>query len=387
MKTFKKILLALLLIITLTIGLTYALGYGYVLKAVRIVYGTGHTTTFLDDYTYFDNRTIEKSPAPTPWAVHPDYNKVPATPALKALHKRYGTTAFLIIKGDSLWHEQYFEGYTTTIKSNSFSMAKSYVCALLGKAIAEGYIKGLDQKVGDFLPEFRTGLAQSLTVGDLASMASGSNWDEAYYNPFSITTRAYFDTDFRKAMLGVKIVTPPGKEFVYQSGNTLLLGMVIEKATKRSLSGYLTERLWQPMGCESDALWQLDSKEDGLEKAYCCIASNARDFARLGKLYRDKGRWNGTQLLDSTFVETSLRPRFADAPEYGYGMWLLDYKGKHFFMMRGHLGQYVIVAPTDGIIIVRLGREKSIKAGENNLFSRDIYGYINEAYTMLQQPL
>ena len=86
-------------------------------------------------------------------------------PALKALHKRYGTTAFLIIKGDSLWHEQYFEGYTTTTKSNSFSMAKSYVCALLGKAIAEGYIKGLDQKVGDFLPEFRTGLAQSLTVG------------------------------------------------------------------------------------------------------------------------------------------------------------------------------------------------------------------------------
>ena len=379
----KKFLINFVVVLLLLIGTLYVAGYGYILKAVVVVYGTGHTTTFLDDYTYFDNRTIAKSPTPQPWPLSADYNKIPETPELQNAHKKYGTVAFLIIKGDSIWHEQYFEGYNTESKSNSFSMAKSYVSALLGKAIADGYIKSLDQKVSDFFPEYKKGFGAQLTVGDLSSMASGLDWDEAYYNPFSITTRAYFDKHFREKMLQLRIVSPPGKAYKYLSGNTFLLGMVLEKATKKTLTQYLTESLWQPMGCESDALWQLDSKESGLEKAYCCIASNARDFARLGKLYRDNGKWNGQQLLDSTFVATSVQPRFAESPEYGYGWWLLDYKDTHFFMMRGHLGQYVIVNPTDKVIIVRLGHRTADTSPEGSKFTQDIYDYIDEAYKVL----
>ena len=116
-------------------------------------------------------------------------------------------------------------------------MAKSYVSALLGKAIMEGYIENLNQPVCDFLPEFCEGKAGKMAVGDLSSMASGTNWDEAYYSPFSITTRAYFDDDLEKVMLGLKVVEEPGQHFKYASGDTQMLAMVIEKATgKKTLS-------------------------------------------------------------------------------------------------------------------------------------------------------
>jgi CubicO group peptidase (beta-lactamase class C family) len=118
-------------------------------------------------------------------------------------------------------------------------------------------------------------------------------------------------------------------------------------------------------------------------KAYCCVAGNARDFARFGKLYKDHGKWKGQQVLDSTFVDLSVRPRFPESPEYGYGWWLYDSPdGKSFFMMRGHLGQYVIVNPEDNVIIVRLGHSKSPDGGVGK-FTKDIGIYIEEGYKML----
>ena len=111
-------------------------------------------------------------------------------------------------------------------------------------------------------------------------------------------------------------------------------------------------------GSKKTALWQLDSEENGMEKAFCCLATNARDFARFGKLYKNFGFWNGTQLLDSSFVALSIKPRFEESPEYGYGFWLDDFQGKKVFMMRGHLGQYVLVVPDEDLIVVRLGHLK-----------------------------
>ena len=107
---------------------------------------------------------------------------------------------FLIIKNDSIWHESYFDGYTTTSKSNSFSIAKSIVSAALGKAIMEGKIKSLDQKVTDFFPKLKGKFANEVTVGDLSSMASGLSWDEKYYSPFSIVTREYFDDHLKEVI-------------------------------------------------------------------------------------------------------------------------------------------------------------------------------------------
>ncbi len=383
MRIFKKFLKVLLAIVILCVLLLYVFDSEYILKGVRVVYMTGHNTAYLDDYTHFDNRTIERGKADIPWALHEDYNTVSSTDRLNKINEELGTVAYLIIKNDSIWYEKYADGFGTESKTNSFSMAKSMVTAMLGKAIMEGYIKSLNQPLGDFFPEFSQGLATKTTVGDLSSMSSGLNWEESYKSPFSITAKAYYDTDIREVLLGLEVVEEPGKEFKYLSGNTQLLGMVIEKATGKTLSEYLSESFWKPMGMEQDAIWQLDSEDSGMEKAYCCVASNARDFARFGVLFKNKGVFAGKRILPEQFTRVATTKRFEEDDMYGYGFWLSDHLDKEIFAMRGILGQYVICIPEDDIIIVRLGHNRGTKAkGES--FTNDFFVFIEEAYKMLQ---
>ncbi len=361
----------------------YITGYGYILKGVWVVYLHGHTTAFIDDFEYFENDTISASTHPQSWPIHKKYNTVEETALLSKTNEDLGTIAFLIIKNDSIWHEKYFDGFGKTSQTNSFSMAKSVTSALLGKAIQDGFIKSLDQPVGDFYPQYS---GTGLTVGDLSSMASGLDWDESYSNPFGMTAKAYYDGDLAETILKLKVVDSPGLKYKYLSGNTELLAMVIQKSLQRAsidLSSYLRESFWQPMGFEQSALWQVDDEKNKLVKAYCCIGSNARDFARFGKLYKDYGKWNGQQILDSTFIAKSTSPRFAESPEYGYGFWLSDYLGKKIFVMRGILAQYVIVIPEDNLNIVRLGHQRGGKIGKP--FTADFYTYIDETYKMLDE--
>lgn len=376
----KKFLLWLVGILATIIVLLYIFDVDYLLKAVRVVYLHGKTTAYLDDYTHFDNRTIKKGTG-QPWAIHKDYNKIKATQRLEDVHKELGTVAYLIIKNDSIWHESYYDGYGKDSKSNSFSMAKTVVTAAMFKAIMEGKIKSLDQKVGDYFPEFSKGLAAKLTVGDLSSMSTGLDWGEQYSSAFSITTRAYFGDHLEETMLKVPVIREPGKDFEYVSGATELLAMVITKATGEKLSDYVSNKFWQPMGAENDALWQTDHP-DGIEKAYCCIASNARDFARFGKLLKHNGKWNGQQVLDSTAVAKMTHARFPASPQYAYGVWLNNYMGKDMYYLRGHLGQFVIVIPQDDVIIVRLGHTKGLQTATDP-HSNDFYVYVDEAYKMM----
>ncbi|RSK41453.1 serine hydrolase domain-containing protein [Mangrovimonas spongiae] len=385
MKYLKKLAKWVAILFALLIVILYLTDTDYLIKAVRTIYLNGHTTAYLEDYKHFDNKPLEVG-TPEPWPNHKDYNSAKATEKLQQTNTDLGTIAYVIIKNDSIWFEKYYDGFNENSKSNSFSMAKSYVSAMLGKAIMEGHIKSLDQPVCDFIPEFCDGKASKLTVGDLSSMSSGTNWDERYYSPFSITTRAYFDDDLTKVMTGLKVVNEPGQAFKYASGDTQMLAIVIERATGKNLYKYLSESFWKPMGSENQALWQLDSEEHDLVKAYCCIASNAKDFARMGKLYKDHGKWNGKQLLDSAFIAKSVTPRFKESPQYGYGWWLRDMGDKSFFMMRGHLGQYVIVEPNDNVIIVRLGHSKG-PGDAVATFTPDITTYIEEAYKMLGDAL
>ena len=379
MKFLKKLLKWILIVIATLVLLLFIFDYSYILKGVRVVYFTGHNTAFIDDYPYFENDTIKKGTNASEWPIHKNYNTVEATNTLSKVNKDWGTIAYLISKNDSIWFESYYEDFNKNSKTNSFSMAKSITTSMLGKAIMDGYIKNLNQPISDFYPEYK---GAKTTVGDLASMASGLDWVEDYTGPFSITARANYNGDLAETILNQKIVETPAKEFKYLSGNTQLLGMIIQKATGKSLSNYLSESFWQPMGATNDALWQLDDGKNKLAKAFCCISSNARDFARFGKLYKDHGKWNGKQLLDSSFVAKCITPRFKESPQYGYGWWMKDIGKKHFFMMRGHLGQYVIVAPDDNVIIVRLGHRKSPDEGVGQ-FTEDISVYIKEAYKML----
>jgi len=375
----KKILKWTLIVLGVLILLIYIFNIDYIFKGVRTIYFTGNNTAFISDYEYFDNKEI-RSANPQPWALHKQYNTIDESDELEELNYERKTKSFLVIKNDSILFEKYYDGHKQTDISNSFSVAKSIVTSMMGKAIMEGKIKSLNQPVSDFFEEYKDGIASELTVGDLASMSSGMKWNEKYYSVINITSESYFTDDLRSVILRQEIENKPGQAFRYSSGDTQLLAMVIEKATGTSLSDYMSQKFWSPMGAETIALWQIDSKESGMEKAYCCIAATARDFARFGKLYIDKGKWGDTEILDPSFVELSLKPVFDDSPFYGYGWWLYEYEGKKVFTMNGHRGQFVISFPDENIIIVRQGDFNN--KGRVSEGSGDLYQYISEGYKL-----
>lgn len=357
MKKFLKwFTLSILLIIVVFCGYAVISGKTYLFKAVYYNYAG------IEDYRIFSNDTIATGPA-QPWALSGNYNTVKCPDSLYNLLEQIQTVAVVVIKNDSLLYEKYWDGYSDSSLSNSFSVAKSITSLLIGAAIKEGKIQSVDDPVSKYLPEFSQGLAAKLTIKHLLTMSSGSNWDESYSNPLSVTTEAYYGSNLAKILSAVKITRQPGTFHDYKSGDTGLLGLIIEKATGKSLSRYAAEKLWQPLGAEHPALWSTDRK-NGIAKAYCCFNTNARDFARIGQLMVDSGRWKGNAIIDSHFYTQSISP--CNIPDekglpcnyYGYQWWIADaYPG--VFYARGILGQYVIVIPSRKTVIVRLGRKRS----------------------------
>ena len=381
----KKLLATLKVIafaLVIFIALLFVSGYGYLLELGLKVVELGRATAGLEDYIHFDVREIPKSDTYQPWALHTNYNNVPATETLKKLHEDHKTVAFLVIKNDSIWHEQYFDGFDKNSKTNSFSMVKTIVAASLEKVIEEGKIESYDQKAKDFLPWLKGPYANEMTVGNLATMSSGLDWKEDYENLLTITPRTYITRDITRVMKSIPIKNEPGKRFVYQSGSTQLLSLVLTEATGETISDLVRRYFWNPLGAQADANWRLDSAKKGVEKSYCCFNSNARDYARFAGLFKNDGVWNGAQLLSPEYVQKSITPQFENGNDYGYGWWLGSHMGKRFFSMRGHNGQYAIVFPEKDVIIVRLGHEQ-LPDLPGVRHSADYLGYMEEAFAML----
>jgi CubicO group peptidase (beta-lactamase class C family) len=330
----------------------------------------------IDDLNLFHTRKIAAGKG-EPWAIGSDYNKKPLTTELRSALEGYESVAFLVVKDDSIRYEEYWDGYDKSSLSNSFSMAKSIVSILVGIAYDEGKIKSLDQPVCDFLPEFCDGKDKNLTIRHLLVMSSGLDWDEGYTSLFSPTTQAYYDTDLRKQMLHLNVVDEPGKNFDYMSSNTELLAFIVRKATGYTISEYASEKLWKPIGAENEAQWSLDHN-DGDEKAYCCFYSNARDFARIGKLFLNNGKWNGKQIVSEEYVRQCITPApLLDNGKpntiYGYQWWLTEHQGKKIFYARGILGQYIFVIPDMNLVFVRLGHKRGEKDEDGQLMDTPIY--------------
>ena len=201
--------------IVLSLLILYISPYNFIFIAAKQAIKTGRDTAFLEDHQYFDNNVVKASENPEEWPKHTQYNSIPLSNKINQVHKTYESVAFLVIHQDSLLHESYYQDYSDTSKSNSFSVAKSFGSAMLGKAIEQGHIESLDQKVGDFYPEFSEGLAANLTVGDLSSMATGLDWIEKYDLSINGMMEAYITPDLDKLMLNRKIISPPGEGFVY----------------------------------------------------------------------------------------------------------------------------------------------------------------------------
>lgn len=150
----------------------------------------------------------------------------------------------------------------------------------------------------------------------------------------------------------------PGKKFEYSSGDSQLLGLILERSLKgTTVTSYLQEKLWTPLGMEFDASWSIDRKNNGLEKTFCCINARARDYAKLGKLYKNKGKWNGKQIVSEKWITQSTQKDTTEGSVsyYQYQWWLPT--PNEDFMAQGILGQYIYVHPTKDLIIVRLGKK------------------------------
>lgn len=381
--TLKKIVLYLLLTILVGAGIFLLLPSNYYIHRALI-----HWKPKIDQYTIFENRMV-KADDPHPWDFIEGVENKQIAAEFEPDFKKYETVAFVVVQHNKIVEEQYWNNYSPLSISNSFSMAKSIISLLVGCAISDGSIKSVDQPVSDFLPEWTSFDSKILTIKDLLTMSAGVDWDESYSTLFSKTTQAYYGNDLWKLALTEKLIEKPGVNFNYQSGVTQILAFILQKTTAKNIADYASEKLWTPIQAEEDALWSLDHK-NGIEKAYCCFNTNARDFARLGQLVLNKGTWNGLQVVDSAYIREATTPAtwlkytrkllpgetaFRDpipCSFYGYQFWLLNYQGLKIINMRGMLGQYILVIPELDAVIVRLGKKRDSEYNVEQNYPKDI---------------
>lgn len=277
------------------------------------------------------------------------------------------TAALLVIKDGDVVFESYWLTGGRDVTWLSMSVAKSYVSTLVGIAVSEGLISDIDQAITDYVPELVGSAYDGVAIKHILQMSSGARWNEDYSDPDSD-----INTFGRIFALGGSLNAfaatlererPPGTYNLYNSTDTQVLGMLLTQATGRTVTDYMSEKLWQPLGAESDAYWLLDS--DGMEMVFGGLNATARDYAKLGELYRLGGRLGSNQIVPTDWVSASVTP---DAPhllpgkdnpasdfELGYGyQWWVPEGSEGEYSAIGVYNQFVFVNPSRGTVIVKL---------------------------------
>lgn len=338
-------------------------GKFYIYKAIYSTYFQGQTGPGIYDYPLFYNRTVEHEES-YPWAVHPRSNSEKLTDDQLEELASIETTSLLIIKNNFIIYESYWNEHTDTTLSNSFSVAKSIVSLLIGKAVEEGFIKSIDEPVGNYLQSFNSGDKSKITIRHLLTMSAGLSWDESGGNPFSHNAEAYYGWDLWGMINDLEVEREPGKVFDYKSGYTQVLGFILEEATGMRLSHYAASRLWKKIGAEHDALWSLDDQY-GMEKSFCCFYATTRDFARIGRLVLEHGDFKSDPVISPSYINEMLTPDRSLVQKngmendiYGLQWWIYQHPDGPVYYARGILGQYIICLPEEDIIIVRTGHQR-----------------------------
>lgn len=243
--------------------------------------------------------------------------------------------ATIIIKNDTIIYEYYSGGLNKDSQTTVFSVTKTITSILCGIAIKDGYIESVKDHVTKYIPELRTKdkMFQQLTIEHLLDMSAGLKFEESYsFNPFSKIAQLYYGNNSLDVISGMKFINAPGERYHYDSMTTAILGIVIERATSVPYAKYLSEKLWQPLGMEQSATISLDSKKHHNAKSYAGLTTNVRDLAKIGKLYINKGNWNGIQIVDSAYVERSHSKNFVGANHgtYSYSWYWGTYDHKKF---------------------------------------------------------
>lgn len=279
------------------------------------------------------------------------------------------TVAFLIIQNDTIKYEKYLANYEAESIVASFSMAKSVLSMLIGTALEDGLIKSTNEPITNYLPELTKNGFDKITIEHLLDMSSGIEFNESYVNPFGQAASVYYGTNLRKEVGKMNLIHEPGTHFSYSSGDTQVLGLVLNAALKgKTIAQYLSEKIWQPLGMEYNASWSKDRKKNGVEKTFCCLNARARDFAKLGRLYLNKGNWNGQQIVSEEWVNASVIPDSINGGEDFYeNQWWLHEDDS--YAAEGILGQYIHVRPKQNMVIVRLGKNYGKTSAWNKIFS------------------
>lgn len=359
LRSFFYFLLAIILLLNLFIVLS---GRFYLYKGIANTYLVGKTGPGIYDLEVFPHTKIKKGKTIS-WKEVASNERSELSKKEKKFMGSLGTKAFLVFRGDSLLFEKYFDTHARNTVSNSFSAAKTVVALLVGIAVEEGKIKSLDEPVGNYIHEFASDDKKEITIRHLLQMSSGLDWEESAKNPLSENAESYYGTDLYGLVTRQKLVSKPGRTFIYQSGNSQLLGFVVEKATGRTVSEYTQENIWKKIGAEHEAYWSID-KENGDEKAFCCLYATARDFGRLGKLIMNSGQFGTEQVIPRWYMEEMFNVPAISTEEgitnYRYGLHIWQYNGGDtpIYYCRGIKGQYIISIPSENLVIVRLGMER-----------------------------
>ena len=319
------------------------------------------------------------------------------------------TTALLVLKQGAVRYEEYWLSGGREVQLMSFSVAKSFVSALVGIALSEGSIRSIEDPIDQYAAGLKGCAYEGVRIKDVLQMSSGARWNEDYSDRDSEIFRLSEATgpggSFDKFMASMPRETEPGTRCMYNSADTQALGMLIAGATGVSLTEYMQERLYTPLGMESSGHWMIDSV--GREMAYAGLLMTARDFAKLGELYRNGGSWRGQQIIPSEYVGASVR---ADAPHlqpgspivsghsfgpgYGYQWWLPAGDFGDYSAI-GVYNQYIYVDPNRNTVIVKLSanpayghdepENKTIRISKTSPFCRRSVGItkigITEVFT------
>ena len=353
------------------------------------VWGAHHLVSTSDDYQMFPYHEVDTA-SPAYHFAAGDLSAMPATVQyyegdtlkradLAELLPSTGTHAFIVIRNDKILYENYFNGYQRDSICLSRSVAKSFVSALVGIAIGEGYIKSIDEPITNYLPELNGRGFEAITIRELLRMGAGIRFRYGQL-PWDEETLNYFYPDLTSWMLNdLTVAEPPGQTFYYADCDTELMALVLERATRRTLAEYLQEKIWKPLGMEYPALWSIDSFQDGLEMAFVLLNARAIDFAKFGRLYLNQGNWNGAQVvprqwvIDSTTEDHTdqrpweIEPEFrANGGYYKYYWW--GHRGTegggYTYEAMGLWGQYIFISPNNKVIIVRTGAKWGIDPGD-----------------------
>lgn len=273
------------------------------------------------------------------------------------------SAGLIIVQDGKIRFEKYALGQTKEGRWTSFSVAKSLTSTMVGAAISDGYIKSLDDKVSVYIPDLKGSVYDDVTVKQLLTMTSGVKWNEDYTDPKSDV--ALFN--LHKAEPGVDVTVsymrklpreaPAGSKWVYKTGETNLIGVLVSSATKKTLSTYLSEKLWKPYGMEQDAVWMLGST--GHEISGCCVSATLRDYARVGLFIAGGGMAGGKPVLpDDWIAKATTKQADIGDPDRGYGyQWWTNNDGS--FAAQGIFGQGIFIDPKRKLVIASNGNWKT----------------------------